>query len=114
MTVIAGTRDRPQLSRPREGEGFARPLTIGEISVLVARVVENGDPCPSPRLFAGRGWVRGRGNWPRGGDWVQDVKSKRICGRRGAWLQRRGYSPRPLTQPLPARGGERRMSPHFE
>ena len=35
-----------------------------EKSALVARVVENGVSFPSPRSFAGRGRVRGSGDWP--------------------------------------------------
>jgi hypothetical protein len=65
-------------------------------------------PFPSPRLFAGRGRVRGLGEWPHLFNYAPIVSAEHSCG-----FELSGYSPWPLTLSLPARRRGEASIPSF-
>jgi hypothetical protein len=100
----------PQHVRPSLNARFCGHDTCGSTQTphferpgpLVGRVVEN-EPFPSPRLFAGRGRVRGLGEWPHLFIYAPVLLMTMCFIGQSCGFKQSGYSPRPLTLPLPAK-----------
>ena len=73
---------------------------------LVPRVAENGAVLLSP-LFAGRGRVRGLGDWPLGLRLSQRQMITMVCSERPGSFSSAATHPRPSPDLSPQRGGER-------
>ena len=69
---------------------------------------------PSPRLFAGRGRVRGLGEWPRLFNYAPILQTTMCFGRTVVRFKQSGYSPGPSPRLSPQRGGVRGISHVFD
>jgi hypothetical protein len=75
-------------------------------AALVPRVAENGAVLLSP-LFAGRGRVRGLGDWPLGSRLSRRQMITMVCSKRPGSFSSVATHPRPSPDLSPQRGGER-------
>jgi hypothetical protein len=82
-----------------EGADLDEPTSLSCHVNAVASLPLSPPPFPSPRLFAGRGRVRGLGEWPHLFNYAPILQTTMCFGRTLVRFKQSGYSPRPLTLP---------------